>query len=200
VERNQNREQKWNKIKGDSCSRTRDGAQSTRYTVPMITVLIRVRHGAEALAVTLGALVPAVIDGLIGDAVVVTPTPDGAVAAIAEAAGATLVVASDDSWRKGAALARRDWVFCLEDGDVPTEGWMRVLDRFVTLSPVRSFGRLTRRPRGLREALAESLRRRLGTRTVRSGDLVHRSIWLRLEAGGSPVHLGALIERDPVLG
>ena len=38
----------------------------------MITVLIRVTQGPEALAVTLSALVPAVADGLVADPIILT--------------------------------------------------------------------------------------------------------------------------------
>ena len=40
--------------------------------------------------------------------------------------------------RKGAKEARRDWLLCLDDGDIPQEGWIRVLDRFVALSQARA--------------------------------------------------------------
>ena len=49
----------------------------------MITVLIRVSHGAEALAVTLSALVPAVADGLVADAVILAENLDEDVARVA---------------------------------------------------------------------------------------------------------------------
>src|SRR5690349_9726731 len=106
----------------------------------MITGLVLVSHGPEALAVTLSALVPGVVLARQAD-------PD--IATIAEATGATLatVAPGGDPWRTGAALARRAWVFCLEDGDVPMEGWVRTLDRFVSLGAGdRRFGRLARRP------------------------------------------------------
>src|SRR4051812_23619547 len=115
----------------------------------MITVLIRVRHGAEALAVTLSALIPAVADGLIADAVVLAFRQNDAIESIAEAVGAGYVVSKDADWSAGAARAKREWLLCLDDGDVPTDGWIRTLERFVALSPLsRRFGRLERRSRG----------------------------------------------------
>ena len=114
----------------------------------MITVLVRVTHGPEALAATLSALVPAVAAGLIGDAVILADKPDDILEQVADAAGATLVVAPGASWTEGAKDARRDWLLCLDDGDIPQEGWIRVLDRFVALSqPERGLARM-RRPRG----------------------------------------------------
>lgn len=167
----------------------------------MITTLICAKHGAEALAITLGSLVPAVTEGLIGDAVVMTSLRDEGVAAVAEAAGATLIVTADEPWRHGIRLAKRDWVLCLEDGDVPGEGWIRILDRFVTQdAPSRRYGRLTRRPRTWREAVEQRLGRWLGSRTVESGDLIHRSLWAKPTEGGAPARIAARIERDPALG
>ncbi|HVL72820.1 MAG TPA: hypothetical protein VM434_13180, partial [Beijerinckiaceae bacterium] len=80
----------------------------------LITALVHARHGPEALAATLAALVPGVAEGLVGDAVVLAAEP-GYAAPIAEAAGADFVPLgpADDPWRAGAARARRPWVLCL---------------------------------------------------------------------------------------
>ena len=165
----------------------------------MISVLIRVEHGAEALAVTLGALIPAVADGLVADAVVLVPRPDETIAAMTEAVGATLSVVPDLGWRQGAAFAKRDWLLCLDDGDVPTEGWIRTVERFVALSPPgRRFGRLERRPQGLVASLRYILRDMTGTGHVHAGDLIHRSVLVGEDGCPRPVAVRARIERDPV--
>jgi hypothetical protein len=162
----------------------------------MITVLVRVTHGPEALAATLSALVPAVAAGLVGDAVILAGRPDEVVSRVADAAGATLVVAEDPSWLAGAAAARRDWLLCLHAGDIPQEGWIRVLERFVSLGgQERGLARL-RRQASLRGTLAALLRRS----SVRAGDLVHRSVLLDGTKPRPPVRLSAKIERDPVFG
>jgi hypothetical protein len=165
----------------------------------MISVLVRVEHGVEALAVTLSALVPAVAAGLVGDAVVMIRKADSAVEAVADAVGATLLVEPEGAWDRGAAAAKREWILCLSDGDVPSEGWIRTLERFVALSPPdRRFGRLSRR----RSALAhfsDAVRLIAGGRQVRAGDLVHRSL-LRQRLRRRPARIGAAIERDPVFG
>ena len=75
----------------------------------MITVLVRVSSGPEALAATLSALVPAVAAGLVGDAVILAHGQDETLAKVADAAGATLIVADDVSWADGAQAARREW-------------------------------------------------------------------------------------------
>lgn len=163
----------------------------------MITALVRSRRSVEALATTLSALVPAVADGLIGDAVVLAAGRDPAVARVADAMGAELLVtAADPPWQEGAALARREWCLCLDDGDVPSEGWIRALERFVALSPPdRRFGRLARRPRTLRVRLAEAL----AGHGVRAGDVVRRDLLLA-PASLRPARVGASIERDPAFG
>jgi hypothetical protein len=167
----------------------------------MITGLVHVARGPEALAVTLSALIPGVIDGLIGDAVVLARWADPDIASVAEATGATLVTVppGDDPWKAGAAAARREWVLCLEDGDVPAEGWVRALDHFVSINAGdRGFGRLTRRPATLKSRALGLVESGFGARQVRAGDLVHRRL-LR-DAGvraTRPVRIAAVVVRDP---
>ena len=108
----------------------------------MITAVVFARGSVEALGVTLSALVSGVADGLVGDAVIVSPVSSPAVERVANAAGAVLVVSGEDPWRAGAAKARRDWILCLDAGDVPREGWLRTLERFAATCPLeRRFGR-----------------------------------------------------------
>ena len=114
----------------------------------MLTAVILAERDPENLAATLGALVPAVVEGLLGDAVVVARLADPAVANIAEIAGASLAVAPGDAdpWREGGRLARRDWLLCLRAGDVPADGWMRAVDHFLVASARdrRPLGRFSR--------------------------------------------------------
>jgi len=163
----------------------------------MITVLVRVTHGPEALAATLSALVPAVAEGLVGDAVILSDRQDDTLAMVADAAGATLVVAKNAAWTEGVKAARRDWLLCLDDGDIPQEGWIRVLDRFVALSrPEQGLARMRRRRGGVASALTNLF----ADARVRAGDLVHRRVLLNEVRARMPVRLSATIERDPVFG
>ena len=163
----------------------------------MITVLVRVTHGPEALAATLSALVPAVAAGLVGDAVILTDRQDETVAKVADAAGAGLIVAEEMSWAQGARAARREWLLCLDDGDIPQEGWIRVLDRFVALAkPERGLARFRRHGTGL----AGLMRRIFARSKVHAGVLVHRRVLLNEVRARTPVRLSARIERDPVFG
>ncbi len=142
----------------------------------MITALIQFRGDMEALAATLSALVAGVAEGLIADAVVLTAVADPDVEAVADAVGARVVVVGKAPcpWAVAAAVARRDWLLCLEAGDLLGEGWGDALDRFVAGTPGgERVGRLRRAP-SLGRALVDSA---LGTRRVRAGDLVHRSLF-----------------------
>ena len=166
----------------------------------MITALVLAEGAPEELAATLSALVPAVVEGLVGDAVIIARQAEAAVKNIAEIAGANVAIAADgDPWRAGAALARRDWLLCLRSGDVPGEGWMRAVDRFLA-GPARAgqpLARFSRRQAGLASAFADLAARVRGTQVVRAGDLARRD-WLiaRAPARVRPVRLVAAIERD----
>jgi hypothetical protein len=164
----------------------------------MITALICVRQGPEALAVTLSALIPAVTAGLVGDAVILSERQDDTLAAVADAAGATLIVAEDASWQAGAAAARRDWLLCLDDGDIPQEGWIRVLDRFVSAGrPEQGLARLRRQRTGMLKITLDAVSGLVGRTSVRAGDLVHRRVLLNGLKARGPVRLQARIARDP---
>ena len=163
----------------------------------MITVLGRVTHGPEALAATLSALVPAVAAGLVGDAVILAGEQDETLAKVADSVGASLIVAQEVTWADGARAARRDWLLCLDDGDIPQEGWIRVLDRFIALAqPERGLARFRRQGAGF----SGFLRRVLARSSVRAGDLVHRRVLLNEVRAKGAVRLSASIERDPVFG
>ena len=130
----------------------------------------------DRLADTLGVLVSGVAGGLVGDAVIVAGRPSEAVAAVAEATGATLVVhVGGDPYAAGAAAARRDWILCLEAGDVPAEGWIRTLDRFVgTARSESALGRLHRPASGWRGRLVDRIETLTGARRARAGDVIRR--------------------------
>jgi hypothetical protein len=166
----------------------------------MLTAVILAERDPENLAATLGALVPAVVEGLLGDAVVVARLADAAVATIAESAGASLAVAPGDAdpWREGGRFARRDWLLCLRAGDVPADGWMRAVDHFLVSSARngRPLGRFSRAESGLAGSFSRVVERMAGTRSVRAGDLVQRS-WLDAHKGARvrPLPIAARIER-----
>lgn len=167
----------------------------------MVTALIFAPSGRlEALGQTLAALVPGVTTGTVADAVVIARERDAEVEAVADFAGATLVLIEEgaDPWAAGARLARRELVLCLEAGDVLEGGWREALDRFAATSPGR-LGRFGRR--GLKPAsrLVPALEWALGARRPRPGDVMPRG----LASGGPfrpalrPVGVKARIVRPP---
>ncbi|SFL15304.1 hypothetical protein [Methylobacterium pseudosasicola] len=130
----------------------------------------------DRLADTLSVLVSGVAGGLVGDAVIVAGRESEAAASIADATGAALVLHEGGSpYAAGAAAARRDWVLCLEAGDVPAEGWIRTLDRFIgTARPETGLGRLHRPAAGLSDRLVGRIEALIGAKRARAGDVVRR--------------------------
>lgn len=173
----------------------------------MLTALVHVPRtddGAlDLLVETLTALVAGVAAGVIADAVVVVPGCDPEIAAVAEGTGATLVTAAagSDPWRVGAGVARRDWLLCLVAGDVPGEGWLRAVDRFVGgAGDPAARARLRRRPRTVKDRLDAVLERVVGRAGARAGDVVHRSAILGPGRSRAPVRcLPVLVERADAL-
>jgi hypothetical protein len=154
----------------------------------MISALIHVAKpgdpaAVDGLADTLATLVAGVAAGVVGDAVIVAPAQSTALDTVAEATGAKFVIhgRGATAWAAAAREARRDWVLCLEAGDILAEGWIRVLDRFIgTARPEVVLGRLRRPHAGLPSRIAARGETVIGTRAPRAGDLVRRE---RLLAG-----------------
>ncbi len=75
----------------------------------------------------------------------------------------------------GARAARREWLLCLEPGDIPAEGWIRSLDRFVgTARPDMALGRMRRAYGALPARIAARGESVVGARGPRAGDVVRR--------------------------
>lgn len=128
----------------------------------MITVLVEADAAStERLARTLAALVPAVVEGVVLDAVILNVDGSDEVEEVAKAAGATCLEAGDI----GAAIdeARGDWLMCLEPGARPEGEWFEAVSSDLSgrdhsspmparFRPSRADGLfgLFRRPRALR--------------------------------------------------
>ena len=166
----------------------------------MITVLVLSRGRVEALVATLAAVIPAIPEGLVADAVILTDQPCREVEMVADGVGAAhaVVPPDGDPWRAGAILARRDWVLCLEEGDVPQQGWIAALDRFISSgSPDRRFGRFRNRG-SMRFIRIFALGRLWPGYRVRGGDLLRRDLLLGEERSlRRPADVSADLWRDP---
>jgi rSAM/selenodomain-associated transferase 2 len=100
----------------------------------MISVIIPALNAESTLAATLGALVPAVADGLIREAIVVDGGSSDGTAAVVEAAGADLVSAGGGRGSQLAAGARRarfPWLLFLHADTMLTPGWEREATLFM---------------------------------------------------------------------
>ncbi|MBS7698276.1 MULTISPECIES: hypothetical protein [unclassified Chelatococcus] len=103
----------------------------------MISAVIRAEGDVEALAFTLAALVPAVAEGVLRDAVIVDGGSDPQVRDLAEAAGTAYATWRDggasrgSAWLAGADAARGPWFLLLTAGDVPGPNWIPAADRFI---------------------------------------------------------------------
>jgi hypothetical protein len=140
----------------------------TGYGEKMITVLFDVTDDtcldaartAERLAVSLASLIPAVIEGLVSDAIIRDTAQNTAICDVADQAGAKLLSASP---AEAIAVARGSWLLLLEPGARLEPGWAGPARRFIesgvgntahlSLAGQGLLARLFARPRALRRGL-----------------------------------------------
>lgn len=97
----------------------------------MISVVLVASEDLPGLAAQMAMLVPAAVDGLVKEVVLVADGEPG-VEALAEDSGARLVRAkgeAKDRLAAGAATARGDWILTLRAGPVLREGWREPVER-----------------------------------------------------------------------
>ena len=154
----------------------------------MLTAVIRADHDAGSLAATLSMLIPGVIAGSLGDAVVVSSVASDDVRRIAETTGAAHRVHAQgaSAWATGAEAARGRWLLLLSAGEIPQGEWLRTLEAHLMTAPDRAALLPLGGAGGIRERLAVLA----GPRRLRSGLLLPT----RMAAAGwldaSPVRLG----------
>lgn len=101
----------------------------------MLSVVIPTLNAEARLAATLSALVPAAVEGLVREVVIVDGGSDDATLAIADAAGARLVRAERGRGVQlgcGAAAARFPWLLFLHADTVLEAGWEREAATFIS--------------------------------------------------------------------
>jgi rSAM/selenodomain-associated transferase 2 len=94
----------------------------------MISVIVPTLNAEAGLAQTLAALVPAAVDGLVREVIVIDGGSSDATAAIADEAGATVVERSGGRGYQlmaGARRARFPWLLFLHADTVLEPGWER---------------------------------------------------------------------------
>jgi rSAM/selenodomain-associated transferase 2 len=100
----------------------------------MISVVIPTFNAARTLVPTLTALVPAVVDGLVQEAIVVDGGSADDTRAIADAAGTHLIEAQrgrGTQLHAGAAASRGDWLLFLHADTVLDPGWREEAEAFI---------------------------------------------------------------------
>ena len=92
----------------------------------MISVVIPTYNAEATLGPTLAALVPAVVDGIVQEAILVDGGSSDETCAFAEAAGTRLIrtkLGRGTQLQAGAAAARGDWLLFLHADTVLEPGW-----------------------------------------------------------------------------
>jgi rSAM/selenodomain-associated transferase 2 len=100
----------------------------------MISVIIPTLNAETTLGPTLAALVPAVVDGLVREAIVVDGGSSDETCLIADAAGAELIIAQRGRGTQldaGAAAARGDWLLFLHADTVLEPSWAEETKNFI---------------------------------------------------------------------
>lgn len=157
----------------------------------MITAVLAASTDTIALAESLSALVPAAVDGLVRQAVVVALKPDEAMNALIESAGVDFVEAGGDvaaKWRHGAERARAPWLLLLEAGMRPAGNWADEVARFIERADrgQARAGAATLKPRSetsqfasLRLMGEQGLGRLLRRPAPAGGLLIRRDLWAK---------------------
>jgi glycosyltransferase involved in cell wall biosynthesis len=100
----------------------------------MISVVIPARNAAETLAATLAALIPAAVDGIVRQVIVVDGGSTDNTTDIAELTGADIIDCLGDhrsQLAQGAARARFPWLLFLRDDAVLDDGWQHSVTSFM---------------------------------------------------------------------
>jgi len=100
----------------------------------MISVVIPTLNAQDGLAATLTALVPAVVDGLVREVIVVDGGSADRSIEIADHAGCTIVRSEPGRGQQlaaGAAVARHPWLLFLHADTVLEQGWERDAAAFI---------------------------------------------------------------------
>jgi rSAM/selenodomain-associated transferase 2 len=100
----------------------------------VLSVIIPTLNAETGLSATLTALVPAVVDGLVRDVIIVDGGSSDRTLNIAEAAGATVIRSPAGRGRQliaGAAAARGPWLLFLHADTILEAGWEREAAAFI---------------------------------------------------------------------
>jgi len=97
----------------------------------MISVVLFASEDLQGLAAQMAMLVPAAVDGLVKEVILVGNSEPG-VEALVEDSGARLVLVDGDASTRlaaGAAAARGDWILTLRSAPLLREGWREPVEK-----------------------------------------------------------------------
>lgn len=121
----------------------------------MLTVIIATFNDEEALARTLASLVPAAVEGLVREVVVVDAGSTDQTHRVADHAGCRMM--SADEMAKAILTARGDWIMFLEPGAKPAGDWIEPVAAHI--SHARTPARFTQARESRQPFLRSVLRR-----------------------------------------
>jgi glycosyltransferase involved in cell wall biosynthesis len=101
----------------------------------MISVVIPTHESERPLAHTLAALVPGALDGVLREVIVADAGSTDGTAKVADVAGCRFLVIPGDRGARlaaAAATARADWLWFVQPGSIPGNGWIEELGRFIS--------------------------------------------------------------------
>ncbi len=151
----------------------------------MISLILPLTHDEPALLETLSACVAGVAEGVIRDAVLVTPHLSESMERMSDAAGCKVVVSEGPRnalISAGGQAARSDWWLVLTPGMIPGGPWLSDLNGHLAMAEPDDIGvmRLSARGSfmdGLKAGCLPALARLTGKPDPRLGLLIHRSMW-----------------------
>ena len=151
----------------------------------MISLILPLTHDEPALLDTLSACVAGVAEGVIRDAVLVTPRLSDTMERMSDAAGCKVVIAEgprNQLISAGGQAARSDWWLVLTPGMIPSGPWLSDLNAHLAIAEPIDIGLTRLDGRGslfrlLKAGLLPTFARLTGNPDPRLGLLVHRSMW-----------------------
>jgi glycosyltransferase involved in cell wall biosynthesis len=106
----------------------------------MISVVIDTGDSEVMLALTLAALVPGAVAGLVREVIVADGGSSDATAKVADVAGCRFFASSQTPGARlsaAAAMARADWLLFLKPGSVPSSRWIDDVQSFMQEAHLR---------------------------------------------------------------